>query len=133
MSKLDKKIFRVSVPLFILMAIMAGPYSQALGSASASKASCSMANHCCCPMMDENADVMPDDCGCKVDKIPDLPGLPEGVEASQGHYGHNISLVAAGLPIPIKPADDHVTAQADEPESANNSPPLYILNASYLI
>ena len=72
-------------------------------------------------------------CSCRVSKLPNLPNPQDGLDhpdmsRTQTLAADDIEYAEYVLPI----VADH-SKTGDRPDNVSNSPPLYILNSTYLI
>jgi hypothetical protein len=126
-------ISRMVISAVFVLFFLGGPFISAYASLSnQSDGQCAM-NSCCCCIIDTGFDNA-DDCGCQVDRQPVLPEFPEAIGYSPNYQ-------------------DRTSTQADDTEAFKdllllsdksiiifnpkfiniNSPPLYLVNSSFLI
>ncbi len=116
-----------------LPAIIIWPFTRAYPiSPETHPIACGM-GYCCCERAAMETDVPMTSCDCRVCRLPKLPDPQDGLDHPdmsrvQTPPARDIEYAEFTLPIVV----DHCPA-IDRPDNVSNSPPLYILNSTFLI
>jgi hypothetical protein len=133
----DKLIFKATKAIlgtFAVMGLIVVPAGFAFSSPVMDSQNCCKAGCHCCQMMKENSsDTEIPNCECEMNTIPDTPDFPKAVVSNANSNPEpNVSSEAVT-------EIDNVEAQHKFVEDysdvllASNSPPLFILNSSFII
>ena len=127
------KYLKLLLLVLSLPAIVIWPYTQAYPASQENRVNACGKGCCCCAMA--IADTKPPlaGCGCRVGSLPNFPNPQDGLDhpdMSRQQLPQTSILEFSQLPLPdIK--NDRGTDE--QPENVSNSPPLYILNSTFLI
>ena len=133
----DKLIFKAIKSVFGLLAIfglITGPAGFAFSSPVMNPDTCCQAGcHCCQMMNDEATDVQIPNCECEMNTVPETPDFPKAI-VSNANPNPEPSVSVAIIPETDDSYSQHrYFEDYNDVLLASNSPPLFILNSSFII
>jgi hypothetical protein len=133
----DKLIFKAVksvIGLFAVFGLILAPAGFAFSSPVMDPDTCCQAGcHCCQMMNDETTDIQMPNCDCEMNTIPDTPDFPKAIVSNANPNPEPDALISVIPESENNQSEHKFFEDYNDVLLASNSPPLFILNSSFII